>query len=60
MEWAQQLSLGGPLAVVLGAGLLALGRAYLAKDAALQQAHERRIEDLKDIVRRSGAREDDD
>lgn len=53
MDWAEQLSLGGPIAVVLGAGIVALARAYAAKDAALAQAQQARIDDLKEIVRRA-------
>ncbi len=53
MDWAEQLSLGGPIAVILGAGLVALARAYSAKDQALSQAQQARIDDLKEIVRRA-------
>ncbi len=53
MDWAEQLSLGGPIAVILGAGLVALARAYAAKDQALAQAQQARIDDLKEIVRRA-------
>lgn len=53
VEWAEQLSLGGPLAVVLGAGILALARAYSAKDEALAKAQQARIDDLKEIITRS-------
>lgn len=53
VEWAEQLSLGGPLAIVLGAGILALARAYAAKDAALSALQQARIDDLKDILRSS-------
>lgn len=53
MEWAEQLSLGGPMAVILGAGIVALARAYAAKDAALAAAQQARIDDLKEIVKRA-------
>lgn len=53
MEWAEQLSLGGPMAVILGAGIVVLARAYAAKDAALAAAQQARIDDLKEIVRRA-------
>ena len=58
MDWVEQLKVGGPMAIVLGAGIVALARAYTAKDAALTAAQQARIEDLKDIVKRS-ARDDD-
>ncbi len=53
MEWAEQLSLGGPMAVILGAGIVVLARAYAAKDAALAAAQQARIDDLKEIVKRA-------
>ena len=53
MEWAEQLSLGGPMAVILGTGIVVLARAYAAKDAALAAAQQARIDDLKEIVRRA-------
>ena len=53
MDWAEQLSLGGPLAVVLGAGIVVLARAYAAKDAALTAAQQARVDDLKEIVKRA-------
>lgn len=58
MDWLEQLKVGGPMAVVLGAAVVALARAYAAKDVALSQAQQSRIDDLKDIVKRS-ARDDD-
>ncbi len=51
MDWTQQLSIGGPLAIVLGAGIVTLARAYLAKDEALNAVQQARIDDLKEIVR---------
>jgi hypothetical protein len=53
VDWVEQLKVGGPMAVVLGAAVVALARAYAAKDLALTQAQQARIDDLKDIVKRS-------
>ncbi len=39
--------------------IVALTRAYMAKDGALAAAQQARIDDLKDVIRRAG-REDDD
>ena len=49
MEWSERLTLIGALAIAIGM----LWRAYLAKDAALSASQHARIDDLKEIVRRS-------
>ena len=50
MEWLDQLKVGGPLAVVLGAGLVALWQDRKSMAAQLQASQEARISDLKEIV----------
>lgn len=60
MEWLDQaLQSRWPLAALMAIAIVALTRAYMAKDGALAAAQQARIDDLKDVIRRAG-REDDD
>lgn len=53
MEWLEQLKGQAPYVVILGTGIVALAKAYQAKDKALQDAQAARISDLKEIVAKS-------
>jgi hypothetical protein len=54
MNWVEQLQVGGPLAIVLGAAVAAIGRAYLAKDKQLAESQASRIADIKEILAKAG------